>query len=153
MIKYVTGSQDGCVKIWEGPPIPESKSTSGKPGPTLRYKAEIQVSKYWVTAMSFMTASKRLAVATSDRMISFYDFNSITPNNQPLKSRIENLLGMPNCLEYIQHKDPNDPSIAKKNQQTQDNKKKGSIEGLEKIETLLMGDDLGFIHMYDFYDL
>jgi hypothetical protein len=31
--------------------------------------------------MAFMTASKRLAVATSDRMISFYDFNGITANN------------------------------------------------------------------------
>jgi len=104
------------VKIWEGPPIPENKSTSGKPGPTLRYKAEIQVSKYWVTAMAFMTASKRLAVATSDRMISFYDFNGITPNNQPLKSRIENLVGMPNCLEYIEFLNPKDIAATKKNQ-------------------------------------
>ena len=49
-----------------------------------------------------MTASKRLAVATSDRMVSFYDMAGSSKMTQTLASRIENLLGMPQCLEYVE---------------------------------------------------
>jgi hypothetical protein len=50
-----------------------------------------------------MTASKRLAVATSDRMISFYDLQgSGSKMQKPLNSRIENLVGMPKCMEYVE---------------------------------------------------
>ena len=52
--------------------------------------------------MAFMTASKRLAVATSDRMISFYDFGNISKKNAKVVSRIEGLIGMPLCLEYFE---------------------------------------------------
>jgi hypothetical protein len=41
-----------------------------------------------------MSAFKRLAVASSDRMISFYDLAG-TSKTKKLYSRIENLLGVP----------------------------------------------------------
>ena len=126
LIKYVSGSQDGTVKIWLGP--------------NLRWQAEIKVSNYWVTTMAFMTASKRLAVATSDRTISFYEFANVTKKNTKVISRIEGLIGMPLCLEYYEW-----PEIPGKT------KVKDPEAAKEKVETLLMGDDLGFIHKYDMY--
>jgi hypothetical protein len=57
--------------------------------------------------------------------ISFYDLNQ-TNYNVPV-SRIENLVGIPLCLEYYQWP---------KNKEN-------------KIETLLVGDDLGICHMYN----
>jgi hypothetical protein len=41
-----------------------------------------------------MSAFKRLAVASSDRMISFYDLAG-TSKTKRLYSRVENLLGVP----------------------------------------------------------
>jgi len=123
------------VKIWRGP--------------QLRWVADIKVSSYWVTCMAFMTASKRLAVATSDRMITFYDMANIKANQktQKMASRIENLLGMPHCMEYVAW-----PEIpGQSNKPRDENAKDGAPK--HKVETLLMGDDLGFIHMYNMTDL
>ena len=68
----------------------------------MKLQGSIKVSNYWVTSIAFMTASKRLAVATSDRMVSFYDMAGSSKMTQSQCSRIENLLGMPQCLEYVE---------------------------------------------------
>ena len=73
-----------------------------------------------------MTLSKRLVAASANRMISFYDLNQT--NYYTPVSRIENLVGVPLCLEYY---------AWPKNK-----------EG--RYETLLVGDDLGICHLYNF---
>lgn len=89
----------------------------------------IRVTKdVWVTCTQYMTASKKLVAASANRMISFYDLTS-TNYQQPF-SRIEGLVGIPLCMEYY----------------AWDAKKS---EG-GKLETLLVGDDLGICHKYDF---
>ena len=98
------------------------------------------MSKWAVTAICFMSASKRLAVATTDRMISFYGLDgSSRKNTEPPKSRIEDLPAVPLCLEYYKH-----------NQAGMDAKK--NSDERKPIETLLWGDDLGIITMYKFYE-
>lgn len=82
----------------------------------------------WVTCTHYMTHSKRLVAASANRMISFYDLDN-TNYNTPV-SRIEGLVGIPLCIEY--YKWP------------KDKKDDG------KIETLLVGDDLGICHMWNF---
>ena len=126
-MKFVTGDQAGVIKIWNGM--------------DLAFDMEIQVSNYMVMAMTFMTLSKKLVVATADRMISFYDLNEGSRRDKTPKSRFENLVAVPHCLEYYRRKDDalNKP------------KPKGS-DGQDKdwLEKLLVGDDLGIIHMYYF---
>lgn len=123
-VKFVTGAADGCVKVWSGM--------------GLKKDIQFQVSKYSVTALCFMVASKRLAVATTDRMISFYALDGSTKKNtEPPKSRIEDLPAVPLCLEYVKH-----------NHVMHEAKKSGEEE--KPIETLLWGDDLGIITMYNF---
>lgn len=73
-----------------------------------------------------MTASKKLVAASANRMISFYDLAST--NYQLPYSRIEGLVGIPLCMEYY----------------AWDKNSEG------KLETLLVGDDLGICHKYDF---
>lgn len=60
-VKFVTGSSDGQVKVWGGM--------------NLKCEIDLNVSKYAVTALAWMTGSKKLVVATVDRMISFYELN------------------------------------------------------------------------------
>ena len=123
-VKFVTGAADGMVKIWSGM--------------GLKLDTYFRVSRFSVTALAFMTHSKRLAVATTDRMISFYSVDgSSSKNNEPPKSRIEDLPAVPLCLEYYKHSQMG--MDAKKNS---DEKK--------PLETLLWGDDLGIITMYNF---
>ena len=110
-IKFITGSRDGTVKIWNGL--------------FLKWEMTINVSQSWVTAISYMTLSKRLVAASANRMISFYDLNQ-TNYNVPV-SRIENLVGIPLCIEYYRWPKNNE----------------------DKLETLLVGDDLGICHMYN----
>lgn len=57
-IKYVTASTDGMIKVWKDQ------------GAWL--EQEFRVSDYYIMALSFMSFSKRLVVATADRMITFY---------------------------------------------------------------------------------
>ena len=86
----MTGDADGVVKVWSG----------------MKLKRDIQfrVSKYAVTALCFMSHSKHLAVATTDRMISFYGLDGSTKKTtEPPKSRIEDLPAVPLCLEYVKH--------------------------------------------------
>ena len=98
------------------------------------------VSKYSVTALAFMSHTKRLAVATSDRMISFYGLDGSSKKSaDPPISRIEDLPAVPMCLEYVKH-----------NYSAHEAKKNGNDR--KPIESLLWGDDLGIITMYKFYD-
>lgn len=100
------------------------------------------MSKYSVTALAFMSHSKRLAVATSDRMISFYGLDGSTrKSSEPPKSRIEDLPAVPLCLEYVKH-----------SHSGVDAKKAGDNEK-KPLETLLWGDDLGIITMYNFTEV
>lgn len=125
-VKFVTGAADGMVKVWAGM--------------GLKLDTYFRVSKYSVTALAFMTHSKRLAVATSDRMISFYGLDGSTwKNNEPPKSRIEDLPAVPLCLEYYKH-----------NYVGMDAKKNTDDKDKKPLETLLWGDDLGIITMYNF---
>jgi len=114
-MKYCTSSRDGTVKIWSAV--------------DLKHLKEIKVTNgYWVTCITYMTKSEYLVAASANRMISFYDMKA-TNNDKPC-SRIEDLVGIPLCMEYYRW-----PSH---------NIKDG------KLETLLVGDDLGICHMYNF---
>jgi len=125
-VKFVTGSADGKVKVWSGV--------------GLKREIDLKVSKSSVTALCFMTACRRLAVATSDRMISFYALDGSTKKHtEPPKSRIEDLPAVPLCLEYV-----------KRSSVGIDVKKAG--EEKKPLETLIWGDDLGIITMYNFTD-
>lgn len=73
-----------------------------------------------------MTQSKRLVAASANRMISFYDLNQT--NYYTPVSRIENLVGVPLCLEYYAWPKNKDA----------------------RLESLLVGDDLGICHLYNF---
>ena len=85
-----------------------------------------------------MRHSKRLAVATMDRTISFYALDGASKKTaEPPKSRIEDLPAVPICLEYIKH-----------NTIGVDNKK--NPEDKKALESLIWGDDLGIITKYDF---
>ena len=126
-VKFVTGGADGVVKVWSGM--------------GLKREINLIVSKgKWgaVTALCFMSHCKRLAVATTDRMISFYALDGSTKKNtEPPKSRIEDLPAVPLCLEYVKH-----------SHHGMDAKKAG--EEKKPLETLIWGDDLGIITMYNF---
>ena len=62
-IKFLSGSQDGTVKVWGGP--------------SLTWEQTIEVSckpkEYMVLAIAFMKHSKRLVAASADRKISFFE--------------------------------------------------------------------------------
>ena len=75
-----------------------------------------------------MTKSDILVAGSANRMITFYDLQQ-THQDKPF-SRIEDLVGIPLCMEYYKW-----PS----------NKVKDG-----KVETLLVGDDLGICHLYNF---
>jgi hypothetical protein len=98
-----------------------------------------------------MSAFKRLAVASSDRMISFYDLAG-TSKTKRLYSRIENLLGVPQCLEYKSWTEAGSMKAAAKAKQDENTDDNIDENSLPTLETLLVGDDLGFIHKYDFKD-
>ena len=134
-VKFVTGAADGIVKVWSG----MQRTGKEKVDPPLEKDIQFVVSKWSVTALCFMSHSKRLAVATSDRMISFYGLDGSTrKNSEPPKSRIEDLPAVPLCMEYVKY---NHIGI--------DAKK--SPEEEKPLESLLWGDDLGIITKYDFF--
>jgi WD40 repeat protein len=94
----------------------------------LQWHQEIKVTEnIWVTCCHYMTFTKRLVAASANRMISFYDLDN-TAYQTPI-SRIEGLVGIPLCLEYYRW---------------------GSKNNDGKVETLLVGDDLGICHMWNF---
>ena len=98
-VKFATGAADGTVKIWTGT--------------HLDHHMTIKVADYSVTAISFMTFSKKLVVATTNRMISFYDLNTNNKQNIKVFSRFENLVAVPLCLEYYRW--PANPDTNKNN--------------------------------------
>ena len=99
-VKFVTGCASGVVKIWSG----MDKIGKEKVDAPLKRDIQFVVSKYSVTALCFMSHSKKLAVATSDRMISFYGLDGSTrKNTEPPKSRIEDLPAVPLCMEYVKY--------------------------------------------------
>ena len=69
-------------------------------GMGLRFEMTIKVADYSVTAITFMTLSKKLVIATTNRMISFYEINTNNRQNMRPYSRFENLVAVPLCLEY-----------------------------------------------------
>jgi hypothetical protein len=86
-VKFVTGSSDGVVKVWSGVVrMHNQQDTTGK------LEMDLKVSKYAVTALAWMTGSKKLVVATADRMISFYPLNSV---KKEASDRIEDLVAVP----------------------------------------------------------
>lgn len=86
----------------------------------------VKVANYWVTAIQYMTKSKKLVAACADRTIKFYDLTQ-TNVNTPV-STITELDGVPLCLDYC----------LTQNEES----------GVE--ERLLMGDNLGICHLYTF---
>lgn len=101
-----------------------------------------------VLAIVFMTRSKRLAVATADRRISFYELNNGQKFVLNTVSRIEGLLGVPLCMEYYHWKTTSyiDEEIVIEEKEGADEKAPDRV----KKETLLVGDDLGIVIKYDF---
>lgn len=108
-VKYVTSSRDGTIKIWYGN--------------TTKCDLTINVGKYWVNCIQYMTKSKRLVAACADRTLKFYDL-VLTNVNLPV-SEIGGLDGLPLCMDYF-------------------------LKTKQGLETLVVGDDLGICHMYDF---
>ena len=114
-VKFVTGAADGMVKVWSGMHLKKFR------------EFKVAGPKVAVTAICFMSASKRLAVATTDRMISFFGMDqSSRQSTEPPKSRIEDLPAVPLCLEYVKH-----------NKIELDAKK--NTDEKQPIETLLFG--------------
>lgn len=108
-LQYITSGRDGKVKIWNTK--------------TLRADKTINVGKYWVNCVQYMTKSQILVAACADRSLRFYDIN-LTNVNTPV-SVISELDGLPLCMDYF-------------------------IKGKQGLETLVVGDDMGVCHMYDF---
>jgi WD40 repeat protein len=85
LIKYITSSRDGTIKIWNG------NST--------KCSLTITVGKYWVNCIQYMTKSKRLVAACADRTLKFYDL-ILTNVNLPV-SEIADFEGLPLCMDYF----------------------------------------------------
>lgn len=79
--------------------------------------------KFWINCIQYMTKSKRLVAACADRTLKFYDLGS-TNFNTPV-SVISEMDGLPLCMDYF-------------------------LKPKQGVETLVVGDDLGICHMYDF---
>jgi len=100
-----------------------------------------------VLAITFMSHSKRLVAASADRKISFYEVVNGQKFSLTTCSKIENLLAIPLCLEYHRWTSISfiDDDIV-----TEEKGKDEKSSGRQKLETLLVGDDLGIITKYDF---
>jgi WD40 repeat protein len=109
LVKYITSSRDGTIKIWNGN--------------TQKCSLTINVGKYWVNCIQYMTKSRRLVAACADRTLKFYDL-ILTNVNLPV-SEIADFEGLPLCMDYF-------------------------IKSKQGLETLVIGDDLGICYMYDF---
>lgn len=129
----MTGSADGKVKIW--------------PYGSTECEQTIDVSSYMVLAITFMSHSRRLVAASADRKISFYELTNGQKFSVNTCSKIENLLNIPLCLEYHRW---NTISFIDDDIVTEDKGKDEKSAGRQKLETLLVGDDLGLITKYDF---
>lgn len=78
-VKYITSSRDGTIKIWYGN--------------TQKCDLTIKVGKYWVNCIQYMTKSRRLVAACTDRTLKFYDL-VLTNVNLPV-SEIADFDGLP----------------------------------------------------------
>jgi len=123
-MKYATSSRDGKVKIWNAHTMVNEQTIQVTKEEKDGKKDPSK--KIWVTSITYMTHSKRLVAASANRMISFYDLGST--NYSVPTSRIEGLVGIPLCMEYYRWPKNKDG----------------------KFETLLVGDDLGICHSYNF---
>eukprot|EP00746_Dinoflagellata_sp_MGD_P124376 gnl/MRDRNA2_/MRDRNA2_58967_c0_seq1.p1 gnl/MRDRNA2_/MRDRNA2_58967_c0~~gnl/MRDRNA2_/MRDRNA2_58967_c0_seq1.p1 ORF type:complete len:1155 (-),score=226.27 gnl/MRDRNA2_/MRDRNA2_58967_c0_seq1:93-3557(-) len=111
--RYVTAGRDGVVKIWNS-------------SLQLHKVIEVGQHKNWLSSCAWMKQSKRLAVASSDFAIFFYD-NSFSPT--PV-SKIEHPQGTPLCLGY--------------------HELQGS--GGWGKEILMVGDNYGYVTLYQMDD-
>ncbi len=100
-----------------------------------------------VLAITFMTHSKRLVAASADRTISFFEVMNGQRFSYQTCSKIEGLLAIPLCLEYHRWTTTSfiDDEIV-----VEDKGKDQKSKSRQKLETLLVGDDLGIITKYDF---
>lgn len=145
-MKFVTGSADGRVKIW-----PYGRAECEQ---TLEVACKDKEHEWMVLAITFMSYSRRLVVATADRKISFYEITNGQKFSVNTVSKIENLLAIPLCLEYYRWEQPSyideDQLAQCQTREKNGDKKENEKESREKKETLLVGDDLGTITKYDF---
>ena len=98
-----------------------------------------------VLAIAFMKHSKRLVAASADRKISFYEVTNGQKFSTQTISKIENLDAIPLCLEYHQWTTNSYVTV-----NDSDDKKDEKTQNKLKLETLLVGDDLGMVVKYDF---
>lgn len=98
-----------------------------------------------VLAIAFMKHSKRLVAASADRKISFFEVTNGQKFSTQTISKIENLDAIPLCLEYHQWTTNSYVTV-----NDSDDKKDEKNQNKLKLETLLVGDDLGMVVKYDF---
>lgn len=109
--RFVTASRDGTVRLWH----PHTLTTIDS----------FSVSKSWSTAIAYMGGCGRIAVATADRRIGWYE--CLQSGVWALASEIKDLHGVVLCLDVI----------------------KGRNDGGER-EGLLCGDDKGCLTYFEF---
>ena len=88
--KYFSASNDGTVKIWNGP--------------NMVPLTNINVSKNWVTSIAYLNDCERLAAGTTERSINFYDLNKSNETISNPVSRISDFKGVPLTMDYISRK-------------------------------------------------
>ena len=88
--KYFSASNDGTVKIWNGP--------------NMVPLTNINVSKNWVTSIAYLNDCERIAAGTTERSINFYDLNKSNETISNPVSRISDFKGVPLTMDYISRK-------------------------------------------------
>ena len=88
--KYFSASNDGTVKIWNGP--------------NMVPLTNINVSKNWVTSIAYLNDCERIASGTTERSINFYDLNKSNETISNPVSRLSGFKGVPLTMDYISRK-------------------------------------------------
>ncbi|KAJ0403464.1 hypothetical protein P43SY_001572 [Pythium insidiosum] len=83
---YVTASKDGSVRTWNGN--------------TMQFQSVITTGKNWLTDCCVMRRSNRLAVASMNRTLGFYDLNSNALIGEITEYSKRQCI--PLCLEYVE---------------------------------------------------
>eukprot|EP00741_Cyanophora_paradoxa_P015875 tig00020909_g15326.t1 len=91
--KYITTSRDGTLRIWNATTLAHMKTVRNDP-PTRPNDPQAK-GPSWITDCAHMTLCNKLAVASIDRSISFYDAASME-----CVGRIRDLDNAPLCLGY-----------------------------------------------------
>lgn len=113
--RYITAGRDGMVKIWH-------------PNLTVHKVIDVEQGRSWLASCCWMTKSRRLAVASANYKIFFYDSSF---GAAPI-SHIDHKEGFPLCMGYLD---------------------RGSYEGDGRDRELLMvGDSKGCVTIYQFGD-